>query len=181
VSEHFGVVISIATESKFQRYMDYGAPRDDYCMFIYAVNPRRLAELRFVPQGGLDAVPDGRVCTVQALGVDLEQDLKGVAGPLRHGGCRNVPVEPRRYGRMPQVIRCLGDQGRGYLLGEHAARARCHARMIVSLGNSVMLRSPANNRPSGAVPNSRRWSRSRIISSGQHGTIRLSPRERCLS
>ena len=35
-----------------------------------------------VPEGRLDALADQRVAAVEALGVDSEQDLHRVAGPL---------------------------------------------------------------------------------------------------
>src|SRR5829696_6099739 len=47
-----------------------------------------------VPKGRLDALADERVAAVEALSVDPEQDLHGVAGPLGHRGGRHAAVEP---------------------------------------------------------------------------------------
>jgi hypothetical protein len=40
----------------------------------------------------------------EALGVDPEQDLDRVAGPLGHRGGRHAAVEPGGHGRVPKVV-----------------------------------------------------------------------------
>jgi len=50
-----------------------------------------------VPQSSLYSRSKGFVPAVQALGVDLQQDLNGVPGPLSNLGRRNPPVEPGRH------------------------------------------------------------------------------------
>ena len=45
------------------------------------------------------------VLTVDALRVDLEQDVNAMPGPLGYLGGRNALVEPERHGRVPRAAR----------------------------------------------------------------------------
>jgi hypothetical protein len=44
------------------------------------------------------------VLTVKALGVDLQQNLDGVAGPLSYLRRRHSPVQPRGHARMTERV-----------------------------------------------------------------------------
>ena len=53
----------------------------------------------------LNALPVALHATVETLRVDPEQDLYRLPRPLRHVRWRNATVEPRRHGRVAQVVR----------------------------------------------------------------------------
>ena len=98
-------------------------------------------------------VPELLRSAVKTLRVDLEKDIDRMSDPRRHVSGRDSGVQPRRQGGVPQVVGD-GSHGDAHTSGvKTIARARLHALMIVSLGNSLALRSPRNSRPSGAVPN----------------------------
>src|SRR5512132_1421974 len=123
-----------------------------------------------VSERHLDAPADLRVSTVEALGVDPEQDLDRVPSPLGHHGGRYAAVEPGGHGRVPKGAGRLG-QGRGGDLGRERGLSSA----------PPPLRSPMKSRRSGWTPNSWMWAWSRAVSGGGQGTRRTSPRARCLS
>src|SRR5215831_13359013 len=56
-------------------------------------------------QGGGDAALGDLVLPVEALGIDAEQHLDAMAGPLRHLGCGHSPVEPGGQACVAKVVR----------------------------------------------------------------------------
>src|SRR5260370_18127388 len=72
-----------------------------------------------VAEGGLDPLADERVAAVEALRVDLEQDLDGVAGPLGDRARRHAPVQPGPYLGMAQAVGRAPQRSRRDLGVEH--------------------------------------------------------------
>jgi len=136
---------------------------------------------KFVPEGGLDSLSQLFTVAIEALGVDLEEYLDGVSRPCSDIGCRHACIEPRRHSCVAQVVRSRASGDTATSSVNAFRRASRHTRLIVPLGSSEWLRSPTNRRPSVPVPNSALWRCNISVSSGGHGTVRISPTVRCLS
>lgn len=67
---------------------------------------------RVVAEGLGDAALGDFVLAVDALGVDAQQDLDAVAGPLGDLGRRDAGVEPAGQAGVPQVVDALGERRR---------------------------------------------------------------------
>src|SRR6478672_9955948 len=65
-----------------------------------------------VSESCLDPLSDGLVLSVDALGVDAEQDVDTVAGPLGDMGGGHAGVEPQGDRGMPKVVRAPGQRRR---------------------------------------------------------------------
>lgn len=64
----------------------------------------------------LDALPSGFFLARNAFGVDLEKDSDAVPRPLGDLGGWHAAVEPRRYGRVAQIVRTFRQlRGRGFV------------------------------------------------------------------
>ena len=73
-----------------------------------------LRQPRSAPTPRLDARLRDLILAIDALGVDPEEDIHTVPGPLGDLGGRDPGAQPSRYGRVAQVVRALG-QRRGEL------------------------------------------------------------------
>jgi alkylation response protein AidB-like acyl-CoA dehydrogenase len=74
----------------------------------------RLFDSRGQRQRRLDARVRDLVLAIDALGVDPEEDIHAVPGPLGDLGRRDPGIQPSRNGCVAQVVRVLG-QRRGEL------------------------------------------------------------------
>ena len=80
-------------------------------------------------EGAGDALVDGVVLAVDAVGVDLEEDGDAVPGPARYLSRRHAGVEPQRDGGVAQVVGAARQRGIGWAGVSAAARAACHTAL----------------------------------------------------
>src|SRR6266568_8499840 len=76
-------------------------------------------------QCGSDTAHGDLVLAVEALGIDTEQHLDAVAGPLCHLGRGHSPVEPGRQACVPKIVRPARELGAVLLV-----RQRSLARLL---------------------------------------------------
>jgi len=72
-------------------------------------------------QRGLDACPRDIILAVDALGVDPEEDIHAVPGPLGDLGRRDPGIQPSRNGCVAQVVRVLGQRRGEFGIGTVSA------------------------------------------------------------
>jgi hypothetical protein len=106
-----------------------------------------------VSERRLDALADQRVTAVEALGVDPEQDLDRVPGPLGHHGRGHAAVESGGHGRVPKVVgRFRPRPGRGAARASSKSRPAAQSQLNARPGPSVLPswpdRRPRQNRGS---------------------------------
>ena len=83
------------------------AVREEY---VRKLRQRPLFGSRRQCQRSLDAFPRDLVLAIDALGVDPEEDIHAVPGPLGDLGRPDAGIQPKRNCRVAQVVRALGQR-----------------------------------------------------------------------
>lgn len=93
----------------------------------------------------MDPLSKDLLTAVETLGVDLEKDLDGLAGPFGDVGGWDSAVEPGRHGGVTEVVRCAGQRRGGVVLPAGVNK------FLPGIGRAdgclVQLLRPARSRP----------------------------------
>jgi hypothetical protein len=129
------------------------------------------------PRGFLDAALGFVLLAGDALDVDTQRYVHAVARPVGDLRGGHAGVQPRRYGRVSQVVGAPGKQGRRFLAAEG-----CGASLVEDLEVGPVVEDvaagPVKMRPSGPGRYFLRCSLRSATKSGWMGTGRVSPRGR---
>jgi hypothetical protein len=100
------------------------------CAAIYAqYTPKLRLGPPQVPKRLFDSAARDRALPVHALGVDLEQDVYRVPGPLGDLRCGYSPVEPCGDARVPERVGRRAEWPSDHVRVKAMRRAARHARM----------------------------------------------------
>ena len=118
------------------------------------------------------ALSDG-VLAVDALGVDLQQDIDAMPSSRGGLGWRGAGVQPQRQAGVPYVVTLLASGDFCSASVSADSRAAAHERRMV-MSTSSRPHIPVNSLPPGPVPNSVMCAWRTLADSECTGTMRVS-------